>query len=289
MGDRPDRRPLGEVEPDRPVGLKCGIFDPRHFAAIGEALWTFIWAVRRQTTRDGWVLGGRWLTYTEIGTEAGLDKRTARRHCAKLKGRYFELQATRGKGVRVRVKNAKKWRTCFEPTDTNGTATPEQRTQTAQATDTNGTDPPHVSVANDHKRLDIEREGERERARAREGEKNTEKGNGAKRPPLALALDRLRDAMEQQGLGYWLEEKLPLFLSDQEKRRLFEPAILAATDLQLNAFARHARSRVNELKKIHRSYHGRFAVEDLRREVFDAPPTEDDKWAAEAAKRRKKK
>lgn len=105
----PGSVPLSELHP-MPIGLTTGIFDPKHVEALGVALWAFAWAVRRQTTVDGRVLGGRRLTMQAIATEIGCKRSCAHewlKRCAE-KG-YIELDSNQRLGTTVRIKNPKKW------------------------------------------------------------------------------------------------------------------------------------------------------------------------------------
>lgn len=101
------------------AGLRGGLFEAKHHAGMGEAVWLFGWMVLRQTTEQGGqglVLGGRPITYQEIHRDTGFPIRTLQRWMAALKaGGYIEIEYPRtGRrriplGMSVRILKAKKF------------------------------------------------------------------------------------------------------------------------------------------------------------------------------------
>src|SRR5271155_2492093 len=61
------------------TGLRGVLFEKRHYARMGAAIWLYGWLVLRQTHQTGstgWVLGGAPVTYREIECETGFNRRT---------------------------------------------------------------------------------------------------------------------------------------------------------------------------------------------------------------------
>jgi len=93
------------------TGLRGVLFEERHYARMGSAIWLYGWLVLRQTHQTGttgWVLGGAPITYREIECETGLSRRTLERWMSVLRRHaYIATQAEPG-GVIVRIMKAKK-------------------------------------------------------------------------------------------------------------------------------------------------------------------------------------
>lgn len=93
-------------------GLRGVLFEERHYARMGSAVWLYGWLVLRQTHQTGevgWVLGGAPVSYREIEEETGFNRRTLERWmCALRREGYIETTATPG-GVVVRITKAKKY------------------------------------------------------------------------------------------------------------------------------------------------------------------------------------
>lgn len=93
-------------------GLRGVLFEARHYARMGSAVWLYGWLVLRQTHQTGavgWVLGGAPVSYREIEEETGFNRRTLERWmCALRREGYIETEATPG-GVVVRITKAKKY------------------------------------------------------------------------------------------------------------------------------------------------------------------------------------
>jgi hypothetical protein len=66
-------------EKDFNTGLRGVLFESRHYARMGAAVWLYGWLVLRQTHQSGgvgYVLGGAPVTYREIEEETGFNRRT---------------------------------------------------------------------------------------------------------------------------------------------------------------------------------------------------------------------
>jgi hypothetical protein len=93
------------------TGLRGVLFEARHYARMGSAIWLYGWLVLRQTHQTGstgWVLGGAPVTYREIEGETGFNRRTLERWMSVLRrSAYIATEAAPG-GVIVRILKAKK-------------------------------------------------------------------------------------------------------------------------------------------------------------------------------------
>ncbi|HEV2287503.1 MAG TPA: hypothetical protein VGR81_00960 [Candidatus Acidoferrales bacterium] len=94
------------------TGLRGGLFDAKHYARMGPAIWLYGWFVLRQTRECdgvGLVLGGHPVSYREIESETGFCRKTLERwmHTLRRAG-YIETSAASA-GVVVRITKAKKF------------------------------------------------------------------------------------------------------------------------------------------------------------------------------------
>jgi hypothetical protein len=93
------------------TGLRGVLFEERHYARMGSAIWLYGWLVLRQTHQTGatgWVLGGAPVNYREIEGETGFNRRTLERWMSLLRrNEYIATEAAPG-GVIVRILKAKK-------------------------------------------------------------------------------------------------------------------------------------------------------------------------------------
>jgi hypothetical protein len=93
------------------TGLRGVLFEERHYARMGSAIWLYGWLVLRQTHQTGttgWVLGGSPVSYREIEGETGFNRRTLERWMSLLRrNEYIETEAAPD-GVIVRILKAKK-------------------------------------------------------------------------------------------------------------------------------------------------------------------------------------
>ncbi len=94
------------------TGLRGVLFEARHYARMGQAVWLYGWLVLRQTRQVGTmglVLGGRPVSYREIEEETGFHPRTLERWMRVLRREgYIETTPTPA-GVVVRITKAKKF------------------------------------------------------------------------------------------------------------------------------------------------------------------------------------
>lgn len=97
------------------VGLRGVLFEARHYARMGQAVWLFGWLVLRETRERegvGFVLGGRPVTYREIEEETGFSRKSLERWMRSLrKAGYIETTTAPG-GIIVRIQKAKKFVRC---------------------------------------------------------------------------------------------------------------------------------------------------------------------------------
>jgi hypothetical protein len=102
---------------DLNAGLRGGLFEAKHCARMGQAVWLYGWLVLRQTTEHGatgLVLGGHPITYREIEQETGFNRRTLERWMRALRRQgYIETSAAVAAGaptgISVRILKAKKF------------------------------------------------------------------------------------------------------------------------------------------------------------------------------------
>jgi hypothetical protein len=94
------------------TGLRGVLFEARHYARMGSAVWLYGWLVLRQTHQSGpvgWVLGGAPVRYREIEEETGFNRRTLERWLSILRREgYIETTAAQ-EGVSIRITKAKKF------------------------------------------------------------------------------------------------------------------------------------------------------------------------------------
>ncbi len=97
---------------DYNTGLRGVLFEARHHARMGAAVWLFEWLVLRQTFQSGpvgWVLGGKPVSYREIEEETGFNRRTLENWMRVLRRHgYVETETAQG-GVIIRIMKAKKF------------------------------------------------------------------------------------------------------------------------------------------------------------------------------------
>jgi hypothetical protein len=82
------------------TGLQGVLFEARHYAQMGSAVWLYGWLVLRQTHQSGdvgWVLGGAPVSYLEIEEETKFNRRTLERWMRDLR-RAGYIQTTTVQG-----------------------------------------------------------------------------------------------------------------------------------------------------------------------------------------------
>jgi hypothetical protein len=94
------------------AGLRGALFEAKHHARMGAAIWLYGWLVLRETRQvgaTGLVLGGRPVSYREIGEETGFGRKTLERWMRVLRRQgYIETRAVPS-GIVVRITKAKKF------------------------------------------------------------------------------------------------------------------------------------------------------------------------------------
>jgi len=94
------------------TGLRGVLFEARHYAQMGSAVWLYGWLVLRQTHQSGdvgWVLGGAPVSYFEIEEETKFNRRTLERWMRDLRrAGYIQTTTVQG-GLSIRITKAKKF------------------------------------------------------------------------------------------------------------------------------------------------------------------------------------
>lgn len=93
------------------TGLRGVLFEAKHYARMGSAVWLYGWLVLRQTHQTGtvgWVLGGAPIHYREIEEETGFNRRTLERWMKELRRQKYIETAVLDSGITVKILNAKK-------------------------------------------------------------------------------------------------------------------------------------------------------------------------------------
>jgi hypothetical protein len=99
-------------EKDFSTGLRGVLFEAKHHARMGSAVWLYGWLVLRQTHQSGdvgWVLGGAPVTYREIEAETGFNPRTLERWLRDLRREGYIETTTMQQGISIRITKAKKF------------------------------------------------------------------------------------------------------------------------------------------------------------------------------------
>lgn len=92
------------------TGLRGVLFEAKHYARMGSAVWLYGWLVLRQTHQTGtvgWVLGGAPIHYREIEEETGFNRRTLERWMKDLRRQKYIETAVVDSGITVKILNAK--------------------------------------------------------------------------------------------------------------------------------------------------------------------------------------
>ena len=96
---------------DYNTGLRGVLFDAKHYARMGPAVWLYGWLILRQTHQTGtigWVLGGAPIHYREIEEETGFNRRTLERWMKMLRRQKYIETAVVDSGIIVKILKAKK-------------------------------------------------------------------------------------------------------------------------------------------------------------------------------------
>ena len=100
-------------EKDFNTGLRGVLFDAKHYARMGSAVWLYGWLVLRQTHQSqgiGYVLGGAPVTYREIEEETGFNRRTLEAWMRVLRREGYVRTQNVPAGISVQILKAKKHR-----------------------------------------------------------------------------------------------------------------------------------------------------------------------------------
>jgi hypothetical protein len=100
-------------EKDFNTGLRGVLFEARHYARMGAAVWLYGWLVLRQTHESagiGYVLGGAPITYREIQEETGFNRRTLEAWMRVLRREGYIQTDTLPGGISIHILKAKKHR-----------------------------------------------------------------------------------------------------------------------------------------------------------------------------------
>jgi hypothetical protein len=96
--------------------VSSGLLTPKHYQAIGSALWVFLWLIHHQyrpkngETDTGVVNAGGPVTCAQIGLELGIPAETCRKHVAILeRGEYVRSESVAGLGKRYFIVNPIRW------------------------------------------------------------------------------------------------------------------------------------------------------------------------------------
>lgn len=93
------------------TGLRGVLFEAKHYARMGSAVWLYGWLVLRQTHQSGtvgWVLGGAPIHYREIEEETGFNRRTLERWMKDLRRQKYIETAVVDSGITIKILKAKK-------------------------------------------------------------------------------------------------------------------------------------------------------------------------------------
>jgi hypothetical protein len=117
-------------EKDFNTGLRGVLFEARHYARMGAAVWLYGWLVLRQTHESGgvgYVLGGAPVTYREIEQETGFNRRTLEAWMRVLRREGYIETRQLPAGISIQILKAKKHRAPVAPARSSA-ANPGQAT-----------------------------------------------------------------------------------------------------------------------------------------------------------------
>lgn len=278
------KRPLGETDPKRLIGLTCGLFDSKHVDTFGGPLFAFGWCVRRQLDNEGWVLNGDWLTYSGIAVEMGTTRKNAERWLKKVEsGGYIEILTATKRGIRVRVKDPKK-RILTKNWDTYVPDDDPEKLPDSGGLDQSRTDVSQMGENGEPSRTDVSQikpisvpdlthicprhhyKGDKREERERE-EPPQNTPNEDKKVTFGDQIGDLRAHFEEVGQSWALEEWLTAGTGWMygSKRRRFEPALMGASPSALKRFAEHAKARIKARDSEGKTYSDNLALDDLVR------------------------
>ena len=120
-------------EKDFNTGLRGVLFEAKHYARMGPAIWLYGWLVLRQTHQChgvGYVLGGAPITYREIESETGFNRRTLEAWMRVLRREGYVQTHNVPAGISVQILKAKKHRPNRANTSHLELSSPEAARQT---------------------------------------------------------------------------------------------------------------------------------------------------------------
>jgi hypothetical protein len=123
-------------EKDFNTGLRGTLFEARHYARMGAAVWLYGWLVLRQTHESagiGYVLGGSPLTYREIQEETGFNERTLETWMRVLRREGYIATRKAPGGISIQILKAKKHRGRQVGTPPGNQSAQHSRTNHAQS------------------------------------------------------------------------------------------------------------------------------------------------------------
>jgi hypothetical protein len=154
------------------VGLSNAILEPKHYRAMGEALWLYTYLLDRQGKgRDknglGQVAGSMPIRDSDIASTLGSSEKTISRWRKRLRSHSYITARRTPYGYTYAITKAKKWQDKpVERSDKSvSSLTARDRTRTAERSDTNGRNKEEMSVDTERERqetlpvLDSEMEG----------------------------------------------------------------------------------------------------------------------------------
>jgi hypothetical protein len=128
------------------IGLHDGIIHEDHRQKMGEAIWLYKWLVKRQTRRNGLVLGGAPITYDRIHQETLYPVRNMQRWMARLREKaYVEVTYLNYKAMKIRILRPKKFGFKQIPLPLEQTAKSGGSSQGVPPAKSGGSVPPYVA------------------------------------------------------------------------------------------------------------------------------------------------
>jgi len=120
------------MRPDHNIGLRNGLVDDKHYRAMGQAIWLYIWLLDRETKSDGKVLGGKPVRYEDFSTSyPSIKKRVYVRYMQALRDGGYISTIRAPRGLVVKIEKPKKWsdapKTAHQKTNSDRTKSSYQK------------------------------------------------------------------------------------------------------------------------------------------------------------------
>lgn len=94
------------------IEVTNNLIDPKHYKAIGPAVWEFMWCLDKVTLIDedgiGWVWGRKPVVLPDIVSEIGGSVRSSKRNMARLEKAGYIIRIRTPRGMQIGVAKAKK-------------------------------------------------------------------------------------------------------------------------------------------------------------------------------------